>query len=68
MMAEMVRLGATGDSRLRLSGVNSDYRLCSSYPSVLVFPDGVTDQQVKCGTRRTASPAAVTVHLHDDHQ
>ena len=52
MLAEMVRMGATSDPRLRLSSANRDFVLSKSYPPLLVFPKGATDEQVQRRLRR----------------
>ena len=47
MLAEMVRMDATSDPRLRLSSANRDFVLSKSYQPLLVFPKGATDEQVQ---------------------
>jgi hypothetical protein len=60
MMTEAVRQGVTSDRRLRLSSANSDFQLCSSYPPQLVFPAGITDEQVATTTTSISTSTIIT--------
>lgn len=69
MLTEAVRQGVTSDMRLRLSSANSEFQLCCSYPPLLVFPTGVTDEQVASTSTSTCGITAfilATLSLFSD--
>ena len=44
---EFTRIGVLDDTEFRVSEINSNYQVCESYPSCLVFPSSVSDKQLK---------------------
>jgi len=43
---EYNRVGLPG-AGFRITNANQDYKLCPTYPSLLVIPEGITDDQLK---------------------
>ena len=60
---EFARIGLP--TEWRLTELNKDYRLCDTYPNVLVVPAAIEDEEVqKCATFRIKSRLPVLSWLH----
>ncbi|XP_050966050.1 myotubularin-related protein 3 isoform X2 [Labeo rohita] len=44
---ELERMGFESHSAWRISNINSNYRLCASYPEQIIVPAAVTDQELE---------------------